>query len=434
MVCFKVKILGDIKSTVGFAAMDATLLRAVEAWYVPQLQLMAASASAFHDSVDKQAEAFYQLAYLQYIRGDCVSAEATGRHSLDLLENIDSCGLSGEFFANQRRRIIQTQLLIINSLHMQGKFNEARLQHFLLLNALRVDSHDESILPCYNEQTGAPLNNEEYQDTKTFRLRQKYVDALAGRKTHNDAFASLNSLIGADILTNHARYPYCALGIPMELTSNEDLTCAWAAQQKISQEQSSTVSAAAAALLGEEALLNNISLCRHVSSLESKNKGLMRSFSLLMEMFASNTPCYQDIAGPVVTLMQAFWPQRKSRGTKRSLQILFSHASVEPLSLFIASMIAKSSSNDEKAQFNSDLEDQDESGNGGDDDDLSVAGEIGSERMDDLKDCFDENDEIVSIKDEQFQNVSLVHAASSGFTDVVRFLLDSNADINSFNG
>ena len=97
-------------------------------------------------------------------------------------------------------------------------------------------------------------------------------------------------------------------------------------------------------------------------------------------------------------------------------------------------MIAKSSSNDEKAQFNSDLEDQDESGNGGDDDDLSVAGEIGSERMDDLKDCFDENDEIVSIKDEQFQNVSLVHAASSGFTDVVRFLLDSNADINSFNG
>jgi ankyrin repeat protein len=432
----KLRILGDIESTVGFAAIDSTLLRAVESWYVPQFQLLAASASAFLNCGLMQADAFFQLAHLQYIRGDYAAAVAAALHALELLDNIKSSASSQSVLSQQCNRIIQTRLLLMNSFHMQGEFKKARVHHFLLLHCLKKGT-DTEFVPSYDEQTGMSISDAEFHCTKSHRIYKKYLECLQRAKepqadicsgSHEDAWGGLEY---------HATYPYCALGIPAELTASEDLSSAWGAAQELCQEQSSIIAASAVALLQADDFLHSLALREYMSN-----------FCGRYDYFKVQTwCCYQGVAGPLMTVMQVVWPQcsenikgkdhktfQKARFSLMNANHCLSHESIEPVNRFCSKICSKTSAQEPSSQIVTAFD----SCNHCDfisDADLfncshSATGSECSGNAHDLGQFFDENDQVVSCHLHDVEN-ALFSAAEGGFTDFIRALLERKADVNA---
>jgi tetratricopeptide (TPR) repeat protein len=292
----KTQILGDIASSVGFSAIDATLLQAVEAWYVPQFQLIAAAASAFFDCGEMQADVFFQLAYLHYLRGNYSAALIAGERTLELLRSIKSFSSSWKALMNQRRISIQTRLLVMNSLHMQGNFSEVRYHHFILMHSLRP-------FEGKSWQEPSPYDADFYS-TQNDQLRQKYFEYLKQVKDEKIELRG-SYLSHADDMMKHATYPYCALGIPAEITAADDTSLAWQASHGLRAAQTFAIISAAEALLESDSFLKSVAFQMLLSS--SGRFGSSRSGQCFHQ--------YQDIAGPVATVMRLIWPHHESSKT-----------------------------------------------------------------------------------------------------------------------
>ena len=163
--------------------------------------------------------------------------------------------------------------------------------------------------------------------------------------------------------------------------------------------------------------------------------------------------CYQDVAGPVVTVMQVVWPQcsekieGKGHGTFERARFslmhanhCLSHESVEPVNRFCSNLCSKAPDQEPGSQIvtASDYCDpaafkfyRDYDNHSFLDSQFSEVGDSDcSESMHDLSHCFDQNGQVISC-DLQFDEEALFSAAKGGFTDVIRDLLERKADVNA---
>jgi len=395
----KTQILGDIESSVGFTAIDSTLLRSVEAWYIPQFQLIAASASAFFDSGDMQADVFFQLAYLHYLRGNYVAALEAGEHTLELLQSIKSFSSTFKSIINQRRISIQTRILMMNSLHMQGKFSQVRLHHFFLMHSFTADLRDDWMSPY--DLHGMKSSDAVFYSTKNEQLCQKYYEYLKEADNPESEYRTCRSrpFDRLEELALHATYPYCALGIPADITAADDASLAWAAAQGLRQVQCTAISSAATNALEGDLFLKNAAFRLLLSQQKGQN-------------------CYQDVAGPVATIMQMVWPHHEK--DYKEIRVEMSNDCLRHWDVEVFSQVSQL-----KSLFCT-IEAPFQTNKDGRSDDASASG--ATDIAESLSDLFDENDKVIDFSS---LDEAIVSAAESGFEDVVRTLIKDNANVDA---